>query len=382
MILPQLIISEEVLRGGLCMDNLGVYVHIPFCASKCQYCDFFSKCGTYEEMNRYTDAVNKALIEWGKKLVRSADTLYIGGGTPGLLGAERLISIAAAARSAFNLKNAEITAELNPASSDENFNFELLRLGGFNRLSIGMQSANDNELRRLGRIHTATDVKNTVRRARAAGFENISLDLMLCIPEQTNDSLIRSIKYCAELGADHVSAYILKIEDGTPFYKEKDVLTLDEETQAERYMLACEQLEKLGYIQYEISNFAKNGKKSRHNLKYWNCNEYLGIGSAAHSYLNGKRFYTERSFEEFYSGIVHDDGDGGSVEEYIMLRLRLTEGLTQQAFRRRFKKDIPTEYFAHAKKFEKAGLLVCNDNEIKFTKSGFLVSNSLIAEII
>ncbi len=364
------------------MNNIGVYVHIPFCASKCLYCDFFSKPGTDEEISRYTAAVNKSLIEWGGKLMRSADTLYIGGGTPGVIGAQRLISIAAAARSVFNLRNAEITAELNPSSADNNFDFELLRRGGFNRLSIGMQSADDNELRRLGRTHTADDVRTAVRLARAAGFDNISLDLMLCIPEQTNESLARSIEYCAELGADHVSAYILKIEEGTPYYEERELLTLDEDIQAERYMLACEQLESLGYAQYEISNFAKRGKESRHNLKYWNCDEYLGVGCAAHSYLNGKRFYTARSFEEFYDGVIHEDGEGGSAEEYIMLRLRLAEGLTQRDFRARFGTDIPDKYFQRAKRFEINDLAVCNDEAIRLTRKGFLVSNSLIAEII
>lgn len=364
------------------MNSLGVYIHIPFCASKCKYCDFFSRQGTAEEMNRYTAAVNNELISWGKRLMRSADTLYIGGGTPGLIGAERLISIAAAARSAFNLKNAEVTAELNPSSSGDGFNFELLKRGGFNRLSIGMQSSADNELRRLGRIHTSNDVENTVKRARAAGFDNISLDLMLCIPEQTKESLMRSIDYCASLGVDHVSAYILKIEEGTPFYKDRAELTLDEDIQAEMYMLACEQLEKAGYRQYEISNFAKPGKESRHNLKYWNCDEYLGIGSAAHSYLNGKRFYVSRSFDEFYNGVCHDDGDGGSIEEYIMLRLRLTDGLTQVGFRERFGMDIPDKYFSRADKFEKTGLVVCDEKGIRLTRKGFLVSNTLISEII
>lgn len=364
------------------MNNLGIYVHIPFCASKCKYCDFFSKCGNADEMNHYVSVVNERLAEWGKRLNRTADTLYIGGGTPGILGAERLSSIAETARSVFSLDNAEITAELNPASAGDSFDFERLREAGFNRLSIGMQSANDNELKRLGRIHSAEDVKTTVVRARKAGFTNISLDLMLCIPEQTDKSIVRSIEYCAELGAEHISAYILKIEEGTPFYKEKEALTLDEDTQAEMYLLACERLEQLGYHQYEISNFSKIGKESRHNLKYWNCDEYLGIGSSAHSFLNGKRFYTDRSFDEFYNGIIHQDGLGGSVEEYIMLRLRLAEGLTQKDFKRYFGIEIPQRYINNAKKLEKTKLLICDEKGIRLTKDGFLISNSIILKIL
>lgn len=364
------------------MDKLGIYVHIPFCAAKCKYCDFFSKRGNDDEINRYVSAVNERLIEYGKGLNRTADTLYIGGGTPGLIGADRLASIAETVQLSFLLDNAEITAELNPASAGDNFDFEKLKKAGFNRLSIGMQSANDNELKRLGRLHTAQDVKTTVLRARAAGFENISLDLMLCIPEQTKESLNRSIEYCAKLGVEHISAYILKIEEGTPFYKEKDALTLDEDIQAELYIFACERLEQLGYHQYEISNFSKPGMESRHNLKYWNCSEYLGVGCAAHSFLNGERFYTDRSFDEFYSKIVHQDGEGGSIEEYIMLRLRLAEGLTQDKFRERFGIEIPQKYIKNAERFKNTSLLECDDNGIRFTKEGFLISNTLILEIL
>ena len=364
------------------MNTLGIYVHIPFCASKCKYCDFFSKKGNADEINRYVSVVNERLAQYGERLNYTADTLYIGGGTPGIIGADRLSSIAETARSAFSLDNAELTAELNPESAGDSFDFERLRQAGFNRLSIGMQSANNNELKRLGRLHTAEDVKTTVLRARAAGFKNISLDLMLCTPEQTMESLSRSIEYCAELGADHVSAYILKIEKGTPFYNERDILTLDEDTQAEMYLSACNRLEKLGYHQYEISNFSKVGMESRHNLKYWNCDEYIGIGSAAHSFLNGKRFYTERSFDEFYRGIIHQDGTGGSVEEYIMLRLRLAEGLTQKDFKLRFGTEIPQRYINNAKIFKNTNLLIHDEEGIRLTKEGFLISNTIILKIL
>lgn len=365
------------------MNKLGIYVHIPFCASKCKYCDFFSRRGTNAEMDSYVSAVNKRLGEYGSLLNRTADTLYIGGGTPGLIGAERLSLIAKTAEKLFALdESSEITAELNPSSSGGGFDFKGLRRAGFNRLSIGMQSANDNELKRLGRLHTAKDVRTTVLYARNAGFENISLDLMLCIPEQTKESLLRSIEYCAELEVGHISAYILKIEKGTPFYKERDALTLDEDTQAELYLFACENLERLGYCQYEISNFSREGMESRHNLKYWNCDEYLGIGCAAHSFLDGKRFYTGRSFDEFFQGISHEDGAGGSAEEYIMLRLRLSEGLTHEEFRKRFGTNIPDKYIKNAERLEKTGLLTCDGRGIRLNKRGFLLSNTLILEIL
>lgn len=364
------------------MNKIGLYVHIPFCASKCYYCDFFSKANFLQEKSKYISAVTESMDSWGKKLLRSADTLYIGGGTPSIIGAESLIAIAAAARASFFLKDAEVTAEVNPVTANE-FDFELLHRGGFNRISIGMQSSNNSELKALGRTHSVKDVENTVKLARKAGFNNISLDLMIAIPQQTKSSLIDSVKFCAELGVEHISAYILKIEQGTPFYANKDKLCLpNDDEQAEMYLLACEKIEELGYRQYEISNFAKPGKESRHNLKYWNGDEYLGIGSAAHSFLNKERFFYNRSFEEFYKGITHSDGEGGSLEEYAMLRLRLCEGLTNKGCKEKFGCNIPQEFYKNAEKFKNSDLLLSDENGIRFTKKGFLVSNALISEII
>lgn len=364
------------------MNKIGLYVHIPFCASKCYYCDFFSKANILQEKSVYTNAVIQSLNKWGKKLLRTADTLYIGGGTPSIIGAESLIAIAAAARASFLLNGAEVTAEVNPVTANE-FDLELLRHGGFNRISIGMQSSNNDELAALGRLHSVKDVENTVKLARKAGFNNISLDLMLAIPRQTKSSLIDSVKFCAQLGVDHISAYILKVEQGTPFYANKDKLCLpNDDEQAEMYLLACEKIEELGYKQYEISNFAKPGKESRHNLKYWNGDEYLGIGPAAHSFINKERFFYDRSFDEFYNGITHSDGDGGSIEEYAMLRLRLCEGLTNKGCKEKFGCNIPPKFYKNANKFKNSDLLLSDEKGIRFTKKGFLVSNSLISEII
>lgn len=359
---------------------IGIYIHIPFCRSKCPYCDFYSFASGEPQKEEYAKAVCRELEKWGRLDTR-ADTLYFGGGTPTLLGAERLCRIISKAREHFSLEGAEITVEANP-SGDVSEQFYALKEGGVNRLSFGLQSAKDCELLSLGRRHTARDAEKAVNAAQKAGFDNISLDLMLGIEGQTTESLTYSIGFCKDLGASHVSAYILKIEEGTPFYDRRHALCLpDEDETSKLYLAACEELEKAGFSQYEISNFAKKGRESRHNLKYWNCEEYLGIGPSAHSFLQGRRFYTPRDFDGFLKEAQYiDDGPGGDEEEYIMLRLRLTEGVDSGDFRRRYGKDLPPRLIKKAKSLD--GLVECDEKGIRITRQGFLVSNRVITEIL
>lgn len=363
------------------MKKTGVYLHIPFCRRKCPYCDFFSVPDS-SLFDDYTDALCSRIEYYGGKLQRTADTLYFGGGTPSLIGEERLCRIAAAAVKSFGIgREAEVTVEVNPEKQD--IDFHRLLEGGFNRLSIGLQSADDNELRLLGRLHDSEEAEKCIEMAKSSGFENISLDLMLATPSQTPDSLVRSIEFCASHGAKHISAYILKIEPGTPYSRIRDRLSLaDDDGQAELYELACDKLEEYGYRQYEISNFAVPGFESRHNLKYWHDEEYIGIGPSAHSFIDGKRFFCERSIERFMEGAVTDDGEGGGPEEYIMLGLRLTEGVTNKGFRERFGTDIPRRYYLAAERYNKTGLLIADSTGIRLTRKGFLVSNALICEIL
>ena len=365
------------------MNEIGLYVHVPFCDGKCPYCDFYSVRGTGERMDRYTERIIEDIKSESERTGRRADTLYFGGGTPSLLGAERLIRIVEAARAAFGLEDAEITVEANPGDELSGF-FREIRKAGVNRLSLGLQSADDGELRLLGRRHTAEQAGRCVSDARAAGFENLSLDLMLAVQGQTEESLRRSVKFCADAGAPHVSAYLLQIEPGTAYFKNRDKLRLPgEDAAASLYLLACAELEERGYRQYEISNFAKPGKESRHNLKYWRCEEYLGFGPAAHSFINGKRFYRERSVGAFLRGEPPmPEGDGGGFEEYAMLALRLTEGLGDARCRSRFGFPVPERMKAAAKRCEPAGLTACGPDGFRFTPRGFLVSDALTAEIL
>ena len=374
---------------------IGLYIHVPFCVSKCPYCDFYSLPGlTEERADAYTAAVLRSLDEWAGRLggKAAADTLYFGGGTPSLLGGERLAQIIEAARRRFGLNRAEITLEANPADGlDETFH--AFAAAGGNRVSLGMQSASADELRSLGRRHHPADVEKAVSAARQAGIGNLSLDLMLGLERQSVASVVASVQEAARLGAEHISAYLLKIEEGTPYAAKRDSLALpDDDQTAELYLAACEALELAGYRQYEISNFARPGRESRHNLKYWNLDPYLGIGPSAHSFLNGQRFAYARDLAAFLHGngaecerpandTPADAIAEGSEEEYVLLRLRLAEGLTEEGFRQKFGRPLPAVYRQRAAALPPQ-LVEADESGIRLTRLGFLLSNALIARLI
>ena len=363
----------------------GIYIHVPFCDGKCPYCDFYSLSGDAALMDRYVDAVCKALERRTREHGReSAQTVYFGGGTPNLLGAERLMALLhQIARTRDLDAAAEITLEANPTQVDKAF-FQAVRHAGFNRLSMGMQSADPAQLRLLGRKHSAQDVEQAVKAARDASFENISLDLMLGLPGGGKESLAQSIDFCAALEPEHISTYLLKIEPDTPFAKRELPLPTDDEA-AEEYLFCVEELAKRGYAQYEISNFAKPGKESRHNLVYWHCEEYLGFGPGAHSFYAGKRFYYPRDLNAFLQGCDSiQDGAGGGFPEYAMLHLRLTEGLKLEACKTRFPSDGEANFrklLQNAKNCPPQ-LLRADSETINFTPEGFLVSNSLLMRLL
>ncbi len=337
-------------------------------------------------IDSYTESLIREIKNWGGVLRRPVfDTVYFGGGTPSLLG-ERLTAVADAVYSAFEITSgAEITLELNPTgdrSKTADF-MKTARKSGINRLSVGAQSGSDRELKLLGRTHTAADTLAAVSAARKAGFDNISLDLMLGLPGSDTGTLSKSIDFVLSAEPEHISAYILKIEENTYFYKMRESLSLpDDDSAADQYLYMCERLEKSGYTHYEISNFCLPGRESRHNLKYWRCGEYLGIGPSAHSFINGKRFYYPRDMKAFIKGTkpVYD-GDGGDAEEYIMLRLRLAEGLDLKELESRF--GINTDKIKKAVvPLKKAGFLKTGDGTIRLTDKGMTVSNSIITEIL
>ncbi len=360
----------------------GIYIHIPFCKSKCPYCDFYSFKAENQQKDSYLKAVLFCLSGYISKVRGAVDTVYFGGGTPSVFGGERIARIIGFIKDNFNLiPDAEITVECNPSSVDSKLASHL-KAAGVNRISMGMQSAVDRERQSLGRLSGRKDVENAIRLFRDAGITNLSIDLMLGIPCQTKESLSESLSFATESGATHLSTYMLKIEEDTPFATAE--LTLpDEDEVCELYLEAVSYLKEKGFLQYEISNFAKEGFESRHNLRYWRCEEYIGIGPSAHSFLNGKRFYYPRDFEAFVKNPTPVyDGEGGDEEEYIMLSLRLSKGLDFALYEKRYGKALAQSIIEKAEKFRKAGLLTVDSTGIRLNEKGFLLSNTIIAELI
>ncbi len=365
------------------MKNIGLYLHIPFCKSKCPYCDFYSFLGKDTEKDDYTKVLKDRVQSSISTLMRKGDTLYIGGGTPSVLGAENLKTLVDTCKKSFLTNDAEITVECNPHGLDKDF-FKALYNCGVNRISMGIQSAIDSERRVLGRLSDRKQVENAVRMAQRVGFENITLDVMLGVPNQTEKSLNETLDFCISLDVPHISAYMLKLEENTHFYRNQDKYNFpDDDLTADLYLQMCEVLESNGIMQYEISNFSKKGYESKHNLKYWHCEEYLGLGPSAHSFLDGKRFYFDRDFNAFMNGNSPiQDGFGGDFTEYAMLNLRLVEGLNENRVFERFGFNIPNEIYDKSKIFIDNGYMLKNENGLALTPKGFLMSNSILAEIL
>lgn len=365
-------------------SGLGLYIHIPFCVRKCAYCDFYSMPLENTLAERYVNKILNELNRWGGILgYPPADTLYFGGGTPSLLETDKIKAIIDKSKDLFSLKNAEITMEVNPAENLKEYLFKVCE-AGVNRLSIGLQTVNEEELKILSRRHTAREVITCVNNARAAGINNISLDIMLGIPGQTKESLKKTVDFILEREPEHISAYLLSLEKGTPLYKNKDSLNIPDDDEAgELYLYACELFKKAGYERYEISNFAKGNNVSKHNIKYWTGDNYLGLGPAAHSFVNGKRFYYSRDINAYLLDPKEiPDGEGGTAEERLMLRLRLSIGLSLKSFANEFPNILDQNKINRlAKKaelFAKGGLVTFDGDVISLTDEGALVSNSVI----
>lgn len=346
---------------------IGLYIHVPFCRKKCPYCDFYSTGYREDLAEQYADAVIRNLRYFDEEY----DTVYFGGGTPILL-ARHIPRILAECR----IKSgAEITVECNPLEMDEE-TLKILFDCGVNRLSVGVQSAVDSELRALGRTHTFEQARAAILAANKVGFADISADWMLGTPFQDHSSLVYTIKQFGELPISHLSAYLLKIEPNTVFGKKPPENLPDDDKAASLYLSAANMIGSLGMEQYEISNFARGGMQSRHNLKYWRREEYLGIGAAAHSFYKGKRFAVARDIrgfiaDEHQTEQITDDFPN-ELEERIMLGLRLTEGIEKSLWERvqGALPLIPREYYR------------IEDERLRLTAKGFLVSNEIIATLL
>ena len=369
------------------MTPKGLYIHVPFCRRKCNYCDFCSvSCeGVSDEYIDRLLAEARLYVRDGRIPI---DTVYFGGGTPSLLKPSQLERIMSALADAFEIRtDSEITLECNPGTADREGLSAFHRLG-VNRLSLGLQSIHENELIALGRIHDFSKFLDTYSTARAVGFDNISVDIMYGIAHQTVGSFEETLKTLLSLSPEHLSVYGLIVEEGTPFFAARDKLPLpDEDAECDMYYLADRLLREAGYLHYEISNYARAGFESRHNLKYWRDLEYIGLGVSAYSYFEGVRYGNTRSLGVYLSG-------GGIREdvniltpfdkryEYAMMRLRLAEGISLSEYERLFgvpfaegKEEIISDYVSR-------GLMRIQDGRLSFTAEGFYISNSLLVNIL
>ena len=369
--------------------SLGIYLHIPFCIKKCGYCDFCSYPDTKEnEREAYVEALCRDIEQRGE-LCREhiADTVYFGGGTPTILTGVQFERIFSELRKNFSISdNAEITVECNPKTADKE-KFSVLRSLGANRLSMGMQSAHDAELKALGRAHTSKDFVIAFEDARSAGFDNISADVMFGIPNQTEESFKRTLELLTSLEPEHISAYGLILEEGTPFFANREKLVLpSEDSEYNMYTDAVGFLARHGYERYEISNFSKPDRESAHNMKYWMRDEYVGLGASAHSFLGEKRSFAPADISAYVRG-QYEEGceevsENDAMCEYVMLAMRTTRGVGENVFYSRFGKDFYGIFGEKLKPYRDGGFVVRKDGRWVFTDSGFYVSNSILSDIL
>lgn len=364
-------------------NNLSLYFHIPFCIKKCDYCAFYSLANQSEEVKQeYFEALLRQIefLDTNKHI----KTVYFGGGTPPILGIERLCALIKAVKEKFVLTdNCEITVEINPKTVDLGA-LRALKAAGANRLSVGIQSSCDRILSLIGRIHTFENAKKCIADARSCGFKNISADIIFALPEQNEEEFKKSVTDIIATGVDHISAYSLQIEEGTPLYLKRNVLHFpDEDKEEAQYSFLCDILKENGFSHYEISSFAKDGFESRHNLNYWACGEYFGFGAGAHSFYNGKRFsavanvneFIEKSYISLFAPTDYEQAEILSHkeldEERIMLGLRTSKGAL-----------IPKEAEEEAKRIATLGYGDFENGILTLNSKGFRVSNSIIAKIL
>lgn len=389
--------TSVALRPGKTKKNLGLYIHIPFCRSKCAYCDFCSYTGVDSKIvDHYVNSLILQAEDFSSLCKgHCVDTIYIGGGTPSILPVKQLTRIIDCMIRLYNVhKNAEITVEINPATVNAEY-LKKLRLAGVNRLSIGMQSANDNELKRLGRIHNYEEFEKTYKTARYVGFENINIDVMYGIPDQTKESFVNTLNKVIELEPEHVSLYALQLEEGTPMYKMQNELTFpDDDEQFEMYCEAVRRLKKAGIEPYEISNFSIDGYESIHNIKYWLGDEYLGLGVAAHSYFNGERFEATKNIKTYvyamelvkkkipiyvsYEKIDKEE----AAKEFFELGMRLYEGIERAEFEEKFGPELAAMYLDPLNDYVEDGYVKIANGIYAFTEKGMFVSSYILSDIL
>ena len=371
----------------------GIYIHIPFCKQRCRYCSFFSS--TNEEKKReYVDALCEELRMRKNYIESNVDTIYIGGGTPSTLQKEDFEKIFSTIKENFNVKDgAEITLEANPDDLSRDY-LTMLRSLPFNRLSMGVQSFDDALLKKLGRRHDSARAKEAFSNARAAGFDNISIDLMFALPDSTPESWSNDLKNAIELCPEHISAYNLTYEEGTALYKAMQsgsIVPLDEDENLQQFTMLIEALEAAGYCHYEISNFALPGRESRHNSSYWHNVPYLGCGAAAHSYDGVSRQWNVANIALYIRGIkegtpdyeIEELTESERYNDAVLTRLRTRDGLPLDWFKENFQeKYIKYMLNAVAEHIERGTLTRTSNDSIRLTKKGIFISDAIMRDLI
>ena len=378
------------------MKNLEIYIHIPFCVKKCAYCDFLSAPASTEAQRQYLLALLREIRSFPRKEEYEVVSVFFGGGTPSIWPSDWIEMVLVALHDTFSFVNEpEITIECNPGTADVS-KLVAYRSLGINRISFGLQSTDDRELRLLGRIHSFETFCETYAAARQAGFSNVNIDLMSALPGQTMDLWKNSLEKVAELEPEHISAYSLTIEEGTPFYQKYSTLDGQRMLPTERedrgmYHFTKEFLEEKGYHRYEISNYAKEGMESRHNMTYWNGGSYVGFGLGAASYLNGKRFSNTRDKHEYWEDaknayqnyrLTDAQTEQATMEEFMFLGLRMMKGISPQEFEEKFHQDFGTIYGRAVEKLKMQGLLEEEGGRIRLTERGIDVSNQVLVEFL
>lgn len=371
---------------------LEIYVHIPFCIKKCEYCDFLSGAADKETKEAYVNALLREIDAVNLTVEEQVTSVFFGGGTPSALPAEYLVRILERIKEKFILcEDAEISLEANPGTVTEE-KLRMYRHAGFNRISFGCQSMDDGELRRLGRIHTVSEFLEGYQAAERAGFSNINVDLMSALPGQSYEDWERNLRTVAKLGPEHISAYSLILEEGTPFFEKADELELpDEDTERLMYEKTHEILEEYGFKQYEISNYAKAGYECRHNIGYWKRIPYLGFGIGAASLYGEcrwantgdlKAYLLESKMPEKIRVDRQKLSLREQMEEFMILGLRMCEGISEQEFLDHFGKTVEQVYGTVIEKYRKMNLLNCTGDRIALTRAGISVSNTVLTDFL
>ena len=356
-------------------DKYGIYLHIPYCRARCRYCDFYTAPGARGVPREYVEALKREL----RRPHPAPDTLYFGGGTPALLTPAQAAELIAAAGPR---PGAEITLEANPdAVTPETL--AGFRAAGVTRLSFGVQSARDSQLRTLGRLHTAAGAARALAWAREAGFPDLCGDIMLALPGYTRAEFDETLALLAEGGCTHISAYLLKIEPGTAFAARPPAGLPDPDAAADFYLYAVDRLEAAGYRQYEISNFARPGHEGRHNLLYWNCRDYQGIGPAAHSCVGGVRRFWPGDTAGFVAGTVQEEEEGRcDAEDFLLMQLRLTHGLDMAEYQARGGAPFTAAQQTFLRQCQAHGYAVWDGRTLRLTPAGMVVQNAILEELI